>query len=258
MRNLGQTIGAEIANMFTLRVMMALNVIAVVVALAGPFGTFSSQPLGWRLFYWLVVIWSSLPIAIAGRVFWHEVLASKPKWVEDFMVVLTMTFMFGPLLIGLNAWMRGQVEHPYLHWEITLVSTFLITLSVVVVENLLRFSGERLAAKSAAQQRDRLLERLDVGDAVRLAKISSDNHHVRIVTDDHVEHRILMRFRDAVAEIDIEKGICVHRSHWVALAQIDRIDVVDGKEIVYTRCGSAVPVGPKYRSQLVELGAIAA
>jgi DNA-binding LytR/AlgR family response regulator len=49
-----------------------------------------------------------------------------------------------------------------------------------------------------------------------LSRISSDNHDIRVITNDGEEYRLLMWLRDAVAEIDLEPGLCVHRSHWVA------------------------------------------
>jgi DNA-binding LytR/AlgR family response regulator len=49
-----------------------------------------------------------------------------------------------------------------------------------------------------------------------LSRISSDDHDIRVITNDGEEYRLLMRLRDAVAEIDLEPGLCVHRSHWVA------------------------------------------
>ena len=91
-----------------------------------------------------------------------------------------------------------------------------------------------------------------------MMRISSDNHHIRITTDDGVEHRILMRLRDAVNEITVEAGMCIHRSHWVALAHIDGVVSEGGKEIVQMSCGGTLPVGPKYRVNLVGAGVLAA
>lgn len=238
--------------------MIAWIVISIVVALAGPFGTFASQSIGWRLMYWTLIIGVSIPIAIAARVFWTEIGKSYSLWVRDILVALTMTVTFGPLLTGFNYWIVGVVDHPSVDWRLTVVATFFISLAAIAVGNVIRASVERTKTKPETEQRDRLFDRIDAVDGARLVKVSSDNHHVRILTDDWVEHRILMRLRDAVAEIDVEKGICVHRSHWVALHMIDGIEVVDGKEVVRLGSDCIVPIGPKYRHQLVDAGAIAA
>ena len=81
---------------------------------------------------------------------------------------------------------------------------------------------------------------------------------MRIATDDNAEHRVLMRLRDALSEIDVEQGMCVHRSHWVATNMIEKFDTVDGKEVVRLKCGREVPVGKKDRPELVKAGIIAA
>ncbi|MDA9207474.1 LytTR family transcriptional regulator [Octadecabacter sp.] len=255
---MGRKISNGVAFYCTIRVVVAWAVIAVVTAIAGPFGTFDSQPFVWRLGYWSSVIAVSLPIAISIRVFWHEIINANPIWLEDQFVVLTMAIVFGPLLVSFNNWMVNHVEHPALDWRLTVASTYLISLAAVSLGNIFRGSVSSEKEVAVLQRRDRLMERIDVAEGARLAKVSSDNHHVRIVTDDGVEHRVLMRLRDAVAEIDVEDGICVHRSHWIALHHIDRMDIVDNKEVVRMLCGQIVPVGPKYRSQLVQVGVIAA
>nr|WP_252734504.1 LytTR family DNA-binding domain-containing protein [Octadecabacter sp. B2R22] len=107
-------------------------------------------------------------------------------------------------------------------------------------------------------ERDRLLDRINAPQGVRIERVSSDNHHIVIKTTDHQEYRELMRFRDAIADINVEPGICVHRSHWVALAQIEGVVVDDGREHVNLPCGSKLPVGPKYRSNLVNAGKLSA
>nr|WP_237693339.1 LytTR family DNA-binding domain-containing protein [Octadecabacter algicola] len=109
-----------------------------------------------------------------------------------------------------------------------------------------------------ARSRDRLLDRIGAPEGVRLKRVSSDNHHIVIKTTDNQVYRELMRLRDAVADIDVEPGICVHRSHWVALSQITAVETTDGREHVSMPCGCKLPVGPKYRSNLVEVGKLSA
>jgi hypothetical protein len=65
-------------------------------------------------------------------------------------------------------------------------------------------------------RKDQLFNRFPADNGARLSRISSDNHDIRVITNDGEEYRLLMWLRDAVAEIDLEPGLCVHRSHWVA------------------------------------------
>lgn len=220
--------------------------------MAGPFGTFETQPFSWRLVYWTVVIGVSIPIAFACRLFWRQVIGGEPALIEDILVIGTMSAIFGPLVVGFNIWLAGPAATTSIGWPLATIVTFLVGLGIVVIRRWMQSTNAPHVA------RDRLLDRIGAPQGVRLARVSSDNHHIRIVTDDGKEYRILMRLRDAVAEIDVEDGLCVHRSHWVALAQIEKIDFDSGKEIVRMPCGARVPIGPKYRGDLVDHGIIAA
>jgi len=138
-------------------------------------------------------------------------------------------------------------------WELTTLATFLVGMGVVTMRRAVWHS----ASVGEDQARDRLLDRIDAPQGVRLSRVSSDNHHIRILTDDGKEYRILMRLRDAVTEITVEKGFCVHRSHWVAEAMIDGVNSENGKEVLVMTTGASIPVGPKYRANLVETGLLA-
>ena len=65
-------------------------------------------------------------------------------------------------------------------------------------------------------RKDRIFNRFPANNGARLSRISSDDHDIRVITNDGEEYRLLMRLRDAVAGIDLEPGLCVHRSHWLA------------------------------------------
>jgi hypothetical protein len=65
-------------------------------------------------------------------------------------------------------------------------------------------------------RKDRLFNRFPANNGARFSRISSENHDIRVITNDDEEYRLLMRLRDAVAEIDLVLGLCVHRSHWLA------------------------------------------
>ena len=258
MRHLTKTVSTIIGSCSTLTVLAVWILTSLAAALAGPFGTYNSQPFILRLGYWALVIGVSVPIGATIRVLWQQFLGDKLEWVEDLVVVVTLTVVFGPMLVLLNLWMILHTDHPDLDWRLSVVATFFIGAAIVGIGRLIRSSTEDSGSAETSQQRDRLLERINAPEGVRLAKVSSDNHHIKIRTDDNAEHRILMRLRDAVTEIDVEDGIWVHRSHWVAFQQIRSIEIVNGKEVVKMRYGCDVPIGPKYRSKLIERGALTA
>ncbi|SLN49786.1 LytTR family DNA-binding domain-containing protein [Pseudooctadecabacter jejudonensis] len=246
---------ATVKSVVTGSLLFGWAITTFVVALSGPFGTFETQTFAWRLVYWGCLIAVAILIALAWRLFWRQILAARPEWVEDVAVILSLGLTFGPLVVEFNSWLTGGLSVTSLSWHMTVGITICVGAGILVLR---RWMAPTAPAGSAAPSRDRLLDRIDAPDGVRLTRISSDNHHIRICTDDGAEYRILMRLRDALGEIDVEPGLCTHRSHWVALRWIILVDETGGKPVVRTTCGSSVPVGPKYRGELVNAGLLAA
>lgn len=228
---------------------------SVVVAISGPFGTFETQSLLWRLLYWAGVIGVSIPIGILSRTFWSQIIAPYPDWVEDVAAVGTMALVFGPLIVGFNISLIENTVYKAIGWPTVSLLTFIIGMGLVTMR---RWAQAELQPIDVTRPRDRLLDRIDAPVGVRLARVTSDNHHIRILTDDGAEYRILMRLRDAVAEIDVEAGLCIHRSHWVATNRVQGVTDTDGKEAVRLICGTTIPIGPKFRPELVSAGVLPA
>gem|GEM_PF-6292039 len=244
MRHFTKTVSTIVGSCSTRTVLTVWVLTSLAAALAGPFGTYNSQPFMLRLGYWAFVIGVSVPVGAIIRVLWQ--------------VVVTLTVVFGPMLVLLNLGMILHTDHPTIDWRLSVVATFFVGAAIVGIGRVMRSSAEDSASGEMPQRRDRLLDRINAPEGVRLTKVSSDNHYIKIRTDDDAEHRILMRLRDAVTEIDVEDGIWAHRSHWVALKQIQSIEIVNGKEVLKMRHGCDVPIGPKYRPQLIERVAVSA
>jgi len=243
-RHFTKTVSTIVGSCSTRTVLTVWVLTSLAAALAGPFGTYNSQPFMLRLGYWAFVIGVSVPVGAIIRVLWQ--------------VVVTLTVVFGPMLVLLNLGMILHTDHPTIDWRLSVVATFFVGAAIVGIGRVMRSSAEDSASGEMPQRRDRLLDRINAPEGVRLTKVSSDNHYIKIRTDDDAEHRILMRLRDAVTEIDVEDGIWAHRSHWVALKQIQSIEIVNGKEVLKMRHGCDVPIGPKYRPQLIERVAVSA
>ena len=64
-----------------------------------------------------------------------------------------------------------------------------------------------------------VLSRLPLDKRGRLICLSSEDHYTRVRTDKG-EELILIRLADAIAEAAPMAGLRVHRSHWVASAQV--------------------------------------
>lgn len=228
---------------------------SVVVALAGPFGTFDSQTFPLRLTYWSVLIGAAIIIALFFRCIWRKVLKGESETREDIAVAVSLSIVFAPLVIALNWVVGGADAYQKMGVWSAMVCVLAVAAGTIAFRRAVREARD-IPARGPA--RDRLLSRLSVEDNVRLTRLYSDNHHVRVITSDGAEHRLLMRLRDAVTEIDVEPGFWVHRSHWVSKAVISGVKNASGREVVELPCGSTIPVGPKYRANLIEAGMISA
>lgn len=238
---------ADYATVSTLRVWI---IVTLVVALAGPFGTYAALSFGLRLIYWGGISAVSIMLACACRALWRVLLRQPYTWSEDALVSGTLGLSFGPFVTALNTHLWPGTDS-LTGWTTISAMTFLIGVTVALVRRSLRSEQG-----DGATQRDRLLDRIGAPDGSRIGWVSSDNHHIVVKLFNGEEYRVLMRLRDAVADIDVEPGVWVHRSHWLALAQITDIDDTNGREVVQMPCGSQVPVGPKYRANLVEAGMV--
>ncbi|WP_281983687.1 LytTR family DNA-binding domain-containing protein [Thalassorhabdomicrobium marinisediminis] len=239
---------AEVAAEIELRPVLAIwMLVSVIIALSGPFNTYGALSFGARLAYWAFVIGLSVMAAFGFRVAWRMLRKRKGDAAEDLLVVLALALAVGPFTAVLNPVIWPQ-EGPRVGWHTISLFAFLIGLAATIVRRAIQ---QELAGNP--DRRDRLLDRIDAPDGARLGRVSSDNHHIRIRLVSGEEYRILMRLRDAVADIDREPGFCVHRSHWVALSQIEGVAEANGREVVKLVCGTELPVGPKYRPNLAKI-----
>jgi hypothetical protein len=227
----------------------------LVVAIAGPFGTFGAQPLVWRLIYWGVLIAVAIIIAVCLRFFWRIILAGRPDWQQDVAVSMCLAVVVAPCVVALNRLLVLPDALRTMGLLSVIGSVIAISFCMIAIRRLLH---EQASLVPSGLRKDRLFTRFSADNGARLSRISSDNHHIRVITNDGEEHRLLMRLRDAVAEIDLEPGLWVHRSHWVARSEIVRVVRESGREVVELTSGVTVPIGPKYRPNLITAGVISA
>ena len=89
------------------------------------------------------------------------------------------------------------------------------------------------------------LDRLPRHLGKKLLHLSSQDHYVEAVTDLGSE-LILMRFSDALRELDSAKGMQIHRAHWIAFNAIKRPIKQDGKLLIEMADGKRFPVSRTY------------
>jgi DNA-binding LytR/AlgR family response regulator len=86
-----------------------------------------------------------------------------------------------------------------------------------------------------------------------LVRLCGQDHYVEVCTKGG-KVMILMRFSDAMDELVGFAGLQVHRSHWVSLAAIERVEKTGNKLKIKMSDGSEVPVSRSYRSTVKDAG----
>lgn len=240
---------------------------ALVLALLGPFGTFADLTLTQRLAYWVGLI------GLGGLAFELLTLAAsrllreRPEAWRALLAGVTLA-VAAPMTLAvalLEKSLRGKdMLHPLGLAEL-FVYVLLVTLlvSAIPVWLELRDRGLLAAPTATAPLPDQappppseptFLARLPARLGRDLLALEMEDHYVRAHTAEGSD-LILMRLRDAIAELAGLDGMQVHRSHWVAAAAVSVVErKPDGKLVLVLRNGLRVPVSRSHASAVREAG----
>lgn len=208
----------------------------------GPFGTFQSMPLPRRMLYWVSML-------LAGTLFVPGLYVLLRAWLSD----RYGAFAYVPLTAVLGSFPATLMVVAVTLLQLGIAVDFdlqlyllvlLITLPMVVIQHIrteqrlahtLAFSaagGGSLQPDESSQAaepvhipppspiaRPRLLDRLPGRLGEDILCLQMEDHYLRVHTALGQE-LILLRMRDAVAELDGLDGAQVHRSWWVARAAV--------------------------------------
>lgn len=233
--------------------------LTIVAVVAEPFHTNDVLPLVPRLCYWAGVILVSVLVGNASDVIAAHLVSNGNAVHVSALAIALMTALFSPMV-----WLWGRLfslEYPMLYAPLTDITfyVFVATSAVFVLLAAIRphliprdidIAAPMIAAPYPDLVRPRLCERLQDKDACIL-RLSARDHHTEVVTKTGTE-RIRMRFADAVNEAEPMPGTCVHRSHWVALWSVDRLERRKDKLFVVLCNGDRLPVSRTYRPKLEE------
>jgi hypothetical protein len=196
-----------------------------VAALVGPFGSFEA-PFGLRLIYWLAMSYAGyflyFPAMVAARA-----LAPKLELPEAALWAAACLIATVPMTVV--TWIANFVwRRP--NWptlEQALAQYFNVLILGALVCALFWFVQQRRDAPAKPVTKPdiappRLLERLPPHLRSAPIALEMEDHYVRVHTP-HGSTLLLMRLRDAVAELDGLPGALVHRSWWVAQGAVQGV-----------------------------------
>ncbi|WP_209349336.1 LytTR family DNA-binding domain-containing protein [Pontixanthobacter sp. CEM42] len=211
-----------------------MTVIGIAMAFIGPFGSFE-QPLAYRLVAWLSFAYLGYAI-YSPMSFVVEKLGGALDLPRPGLWVAAVLFATIPMTVAVWSigFLPGPIRIPTLEQGLTSYMYVLIVGGGVTALFYALESREvapdaravsQMADGSAAEpvQPDsqiRFLERLPPNLGTNLIALEMEDHYVRAHTDLGSD-LILLRMRDAVAELDGMDGAQVHRSWWVARSAVE-------------------------------------
>lgn len=237
--------------------------LCIVMGVTGPFGTYGTMGLGARLVYFAVV--GSLTwVLITGLAAWSGQLEPINRWpvyVRMAIVGLLGAIPSTATVIVVHGWLSWPI--PWRYFPEVYVDNAFLTVVIAIVIGLA--VEQRLRAVADAE-RARVAELPQTGpgpdpDFFRrippalgrdLLALEMEDHYLRIHTNIGSD-LILLRLRDAMAELGPKRGRQVHRSWWVAEGAVASTER-GARPLLVLRNGLKVPVSKSFRDQAKEMG----
>lgn len=212
----------------------------VILGISGPYNTINLMTPPSRILYWVTVVVVTFCTGSLVDSIIRRLLDQRPAP----LVLITSTCAIGvavtAVLSVLNLIAFGMWYQTPTHFLTQLGAVTLISGVVVICLFLLKTGPSQTEAKPAP-----LLSRLPLDKRGALIALSAEDHYVRITTSKG-EDLVLMRLSDAVQEIGSTQGLQIHRSHWVALDQIENVTRTGDRGEVTLVDGTTRPISRSY------------
>jgi hypothetical protein len=227
---------------------------AVFFTLIGPFGSYA-EPLPRRFAQCVAYSFIGLPVwAPCFRILlWLAERRNIPQLIARPLAALIVT---GP--VALAVWLVAILgggrtpPNPLSIW----LQVSAIALPVALASALLRQRAPPPSPDPAADQPPRLHARLPAAVDAPILALQGEDHYVRVHTQKG-SALILMRMSDAIAELDGQPGLQVHRSWWVARAAVAGAAKTGRRAEITLSNGLSVPVARNAMPQARAAGYLA-
>ena len=234
------------ANLRSPVLLAAWGFMTAMMALAGPFGSYEQIALPRRLIVWLGLTALAIVLATAVRVVVYSRWQLRDFWRGGTVTSALSVAILAPVLRH----MAEVAGDAYLIVPPGLVEiagfVFCLTMGFCAFRHALE-TVPPAAARAALPMAPadpalpRLADRLPEGLRAPVLRVSGRDHYVEVATAAGVAS-LLMRFSDALAELDGVDGLQVHRSHWVAARAVAGGGRDGAKMVLRLTDGGQVPV----------------
>lgn len=225
--------------------------ISMAVAVAGPFGSYGALDASQRVLFWTPVIGVAVGLGSMIRALIYGPLKVRNKLIGSVLIAaLTCAVLSPPLYLLIS-----HIFPPVFSQFSGMIEVILMVTSLSMGACALRVSADP-ADKNTSEaeavtlvQEPRLARRLDAEKRGVIWAISVRDHYVDVQSS-LGKSSLLMRFSDAIAEVDCLAGAQVHRSHWVAWDGVGSVCRESGKMILHLKNGHQIPVSRNHRDKV--------
>lgn len=233
-------------------VMLVTTGIGVLLGLLGPFGSFASPGLAWRIGYWVTVIWLGLVLYGAAITLVMRRLGSG-GWPILFatLVAVSLPQTMASRSLAMAVWPELEQVSP------GLAVWYLQVLLIAGVISVALMLWRRGAAQQ--QQGNNSTARTEAPEPwpTDIIALQMEDHYVRIHRRED-SRLVLITMRDAAARMARRDGRQVHRSWWVARDAVIAIEGDARRMRLRLVNGIEVPVARSQVAGLRESGWLAA
>lgn len=229
--------------------------IIAVLGLAGPFDSFGTMSLAERTFYWALVVIGSFAVGLF-------VSMLTTVTVEGAGLPAPVALLLGSLVAALpiaayNGFVQAAFFRSGLPAEFIEVLPYALVISVIVAFTYRYARGDEpepaaLGPGEGARVSSAVLDKLPQRIGKDVICVQAQDHYVKVTTP-LGSALVLIKLGHAERDLAALDGLRVHRSWWVRKRHAKRLVRADGKLFVEMTDGATVPVGRKYREQVLAL-----
>ena len=231
-------------------------IVSVLVGVTGPLGTFATMATPLRLVYWTVLLAGGPVLGAVCRRIMRPWLGGFGVWPRGAIISAVFATVYAPIIYLVTAALERRGLAVAVSGGVLWIAVFLASITETAIWRLIRATPVPLP--EAPPPRDiasppsppRLFARLPVAVQAPLISVSVRDHYI-VVTTAGGQASVLMRFADAIAELDGVAGMQVHRSHWVADSAVRQLERRQGRMFLILSGGREVPVSRSYQDAVV-------
>ena len=218
----------------------------MVLVTIGPFGTDKSLSFAERLLYWGVEATATFFCGVFAGAFSQSLLRQyiTREWLIIAISGLFVSIPIGIIVTIINITTFGAGFATTANLTGVALNCLLISFAITVIYNLITGRpGQTFETPNPTHSK--FFDRIPLELGKNLLHLSSQDHYVEATTD-RGSTLVLLRFSDAIDELDPDLGMRIHRAYWVSFAAINKTRREDGKLLIETADGKTFPVSRTY------------